>query len=93
MREWKVTSFHSGRRWCSTTWAAASVACPQRSTSIDGVNQRSAKLSPWSMMNAVSARLFSRPIACITSSLSHSSRGQTAAGLPKNTRSVNASTW
>jgi hypothetical protein len=43
--------------------------------------------------NAVSARLFSAPIACITASGSQLCSGHTAAGLPVNSRSAKASTW
>lgn len=44
-------------------------------------------------INAVSERLFSAAIACITSSDSHSVRGHTAAGFPEKSLSVKASTW
>jgi hypothetical protein len=43
------------------------------------------------MKNAVSARLFSIAIACITSSGSHASSGTIAAGFPANGRDANAS--
>ena len=45
------------------------------------------------MKNAVSARLFSAAIDCITLSSSQYSSGQTAAGFPPNNLSLNASTW
>ena len=48
---------------------------------------------PVATKNAVSARLFSAAIACIVASASQVSSGHTAAGLPRNTSVVNASTW
>ena len=44
-------------------------------------------------MNAVSDKLFSDAIACITSSLAGSVSTQTAAGFPEKSSVVNASTW
>jgi hypothetical protein len=43
--------------------------------------------------NAVSERLFSAAIAWSVVSSSHASSGTTAAGLPRNTVLVKASTW
>src|SRR5438309_7548085 len=74
----------------------AIVAWPHISTSAVGVNQRRSKsASPLSLgtVNAVSLRLFSAAIACITASSSHLSSGITAAGLPVSGFSANASTW
>ena len=45
------------------------------------------------MKKAVSARLFSAAMCCINGSDNHVSNGHTAAGLPPNSLSVNASTW
>src|ERR1035437_292987 len=50
-------------------------------------------VSPWSMMKAVSARLFSAAIFCIISSGRGWVNMQTAAGLPPKSFSVKASTW
>ena len=44
-------------------------------------------------INAVSDKLFSDAISCITLSDNQLSRIQTAAGLPENTFLENASTW
>ena len=69
----------------------ANVACPHKSTSTVGVNQRSAYASPSRTKKAVSARLFSAAIACMVASGSQRSSGQTAAGLPLNNSPVKAS--
>ena len=76
-----------------STNADASVAWPHRSTSAVGVNQRRLNASPCGWKNAVSDRLFSAAMSCISASGIGASSGQTAAGLPANGRSVNASTW
>jgi hypothetical protein len=76
--------------------AAARVAWPHIFISTVGVNQRrwkSASLSSTGTVNAVSARLFSAAIACMTASSSQRSSGITAAGLPVSARSAKASTW
>ncbi len=50
-------------------------------------------VAPEGTVNAVSLRLFSAAIACITPSSSQRSSGITAAGLPVSGRSAKASTW
>ena len=72
--------------------AAARVACPHSSTSDMGVNQRIAKGVDPKLTKAVSDRLFSAAIDCIVSAGNASSSRHTAAGLPENNVSVNAST-
>ena len=78
------------------TCAVANVACPHRSTSDPGVNQRSSH-SPATTVDgwqkAVSERFISRATSCIHSSSAGAFRMQTAAGLPLKGRSVKASTW
>ena len=76
----------------SSTKAVASVAWPQSSTSIAGVNQRRFQSLPSATTNAVSLRLFSAAIDCINSVGRKRSSRITAAGLPANTRSAKAST-
>ena len=69
------------------TWAAASVACPHRSTSTVGVNQRSPKRARPARpgtTKAVSERFISAASACIQASSAGASSRQTAAGLPEN---------
>ena len=73
--------------------AAARVACPHSSTSDIGVNQRIAKGIAPKLTKAVSDRLFSAAIDCIVLAGNASSSRHTAAGLPENNVSVNASTW
>src|SRR4051812_24796067 len=77
------------------TWALASVACPQRSTSTVGVNQRKSKAHASSTRrtrNAVSDRFISRATCCIHVSSRLCGRMHTAAGLPLNGTAVKAST-
>src|SRR4051812_34109131 len=97
LRVWKVTLARAGASSLRTTKPEARVAWPQSSTSTVGVNQRrprtSALLPRPTSMNAVSERLFSAAIACITASGSGVSTRQTAAGFPANGRSAKASTW
>ena len=72
------------------------VAWPHSSTSSAGVNQRrsiSASSLSLGTVKAVSLRLFSAAIACISASSSQRSSGITAAGLPVSGRSAKASTW
>lgn len=88
----------------NSTHADASVACPHSGTSRVGVNQRRRKhWHSWNVSlelrkkrNAVSDRLFSSAIDCISSASRPPSRSaltrQTAAGLPPNGMLVNAST-
>jgi len=92
LRVEKTTWVRSGDSSVISTNAVASVACPHRSTSVVGVNHRSANPSPSGTKNAVSDRLFSAAMACIKGSGSHARSGQTAAGFPAKTRFVNAST-
>ena len=78
-----------------STCAVASVACPQRSTSTRGVNQRNGS---WSAASSTTTKAVSeRFISAATASIHASSRGasstHTAAGLPRNGCSVKASTW
>src|SRR5262249_42240045 len=81
-------------RPCSQrTCAEASVACPQRSTSTVGVNQRRFQSEPARSRNAVSARFISAAMPCRHASSRGAESRQTAAGLPAKGRSVNASTW
>src|SRR5262249_30394950 len=77
----------------STRKAEASVAWPQRSISVVGVNHRSAYSPSPPTKNAVSDRLFSAAIACSVASGSQDARGTIAAGFPANTRLAKASTW
>lgn len=80
------------------TWAVARVAWPHMSTSVDGVNQRSAQSaappggSGWA--NAVSERFSSEAICWrrLSSGKPSGPRSRTPAGLPEKGRSVNAST-
>src|SRR6185437_6072102 len=89
----KATLFSSGARRSNSSQALASVAWPQSSTSASGVNQRSRYLPAASFTkNAVSARLFSSAIFCMSPSSSHDSSGTIAAGLPPNGLSEKAST-
>ena len=74
------------------TKAEASVAWPHRSISPPGVNQRRWYPPDSGTTNALSERLFSTAIFRIVPSDSHRSMTQTAAGLPSNTLSANAST-
>jgi len=90
--DWNSTRCNPGCSTLHSTWAAARVAWPHRSTSSVGVNQRMRKPSVSGAKKAVSDRLFSAATACMMASGSQRSNGQTAAGLPPNTRSVNAST-
>lgn len=92
LRVWKQTLSLAGCSRVRTRWPVARVAWPQSSTSATGVNQRRSK-SPSSLgtKKAVSDRLFSAAMACMRSSSSQLSRGQTAAGLPAKTESVKAS--
>mmetsp|Transcript_43274 Transcript_43274/g.136839 ORF Transcript_43274/g.136839 Transcript_43274/m.136839 type:complete len:218 (+) Transcript_43274:424-1077(+) len=86
--------------------AAARVACPQRSTSTDGVNQRSSNVSPRAgspsrpstslapvgHMKAVSDRFWFAATAPIQVASAGASSRQTAAGLPAKATRVNEST-
>ena len=72
--------------------AVARVACPHKSISTLGVNHLRKNLSLSFIKKAVSDKLFSRAIDCITSSGNQSTKGQTAAGFPENNLLVNAST-
>src|SRR5262245_2210531 len=76
-----------------TARAAASVAWPQSGISIFGEKYRmeNTPRGPSRAMKAVSERLNSRAIDSIWSSLRGASTRQTAAGLPRKGRSVNAS--
>ena len=91
---WKRITFAAGTRPVAhRTWADASVACPHSSTSTVGVNQRrSQSPSGRGRMKAVSAWFISLAAACIQAARGPASGRQTAAGLPANGRSVNAST-
>src|SRR5215475_2648923 len=77
-----------------SAWVVARVACPQRSLSTAGVNQRSAQ-SPSAIgrANAVSEACTSAATCRIhvSSGQAAPSSRQTPAGLPANGRSVNAS--
>ncbi len=79
-----------------STCAVARVAWPHMSTSVAGVNQRSAQsASPpggSGCANAVSAWLTSRATCCIQPSSGKSRSSTTPAGLPANGRSLKAST-
>ena len=66
------------------------MACPHKSISHDGANHLMKNFPESSFINAVSDRLFSCAIFCIKS-LSFISENITAAGLPENNLSVNAS--
>jgi len=67
-------------------------ACPQKSTSWVGLNQRKSDEAAPTIKNAVSDRLFSAAICCSNSSGNHAFRKTTAAGLPAKVRLANAST-
>ena len=71
--------------------ALARVAWPQSSTSTAGVNQRRPNASPMGCRKAVSDRFISRATSCIHSGWAGPSSRHTAAGLPRNGRSVNES--
>src|SRR2546426_8994278 len=76
-------------------WKPAIVACPQRGTSVVGVNhriRRSASGLVGGRMNAVSERFISLAIPCISRSLKLPPSGTTPAGLPVCGVVVNAST-
>ena len=77
-----------------STWALAKVAWPQRGTSATGVNQRSRRTPSESgrCTKAVSDRFISWAIRSRPSSETLSASKHTAAGLPPNGLSVNAST-
>ena len=77
---------------CTSTWAAAQVACPQRVTSTCGVNHRISQPSFIRERNAVSERFISRATSCIHASVTGWSVIQTPAGLPAKGREVYAST-
>src|SRR3990167_6295660 len=83
---------------CNRTAAVARVACPHRSISTFGVNHRSrrwpggAPSVPTGQTKAVSDRANSAAIACNVASCSDRCNKHTAAGLPRNGRSVKAST-
>src|SRR5690606_21571088 len=83
-------------RWLPpSTCAAARVACPHRSTSVVGVNQRSGLGSvPATEVStkAVSECLSSAATDCIHSGSAGASSSTTPAGLPWNGASVKAST-
>lgn len=87
---WRSTTWPpSTRPFSNSTWAAASVACPHRSTSVPGVNHLSEKDPSFrAEMNAVSLSAFSAASACIHDdggkAPSPSSNTTTAAGLPVN---------
>ena len=83
----------SGSTKLASTQAVPRVAWPHRSISPPGVNQRSRQRPFSRTVKAVSERLFSIAMDCISSSGSHSSMTHTAAGLPSKTRSAKASTW
>ena len=80
--------------WARRAWAAASVACPHRSISTRGENQRSPNVPGASVgvTNAVSAMPNSVARDCMVETGRGSSRRQTPAGFPENGRSVKAST-
>mmetsp|Transcript_24177 Transcript_24177/g.75973 ORF Transcript_24177/g.75973 Transcript_24177/m.75973 type:complete len:247 (-) Transcript_24177:1011-1751(-) len=90
---WAGSTNPPAMRWC----AAARVACPQRSTSTVGVNQRRLYTAPpapaTGARKAVSERFISRATSLIHSSSGYPSlRRTTAAGLPPNALSEKAST-
>ncbi len=93
LRVENTTRFRSGVSSVIKTNALAKVACPHRSTSVVGVNQRNANPSASGTKKAVSDRLFSAAIFCISGAGSHAPSGQTAAGFPPNGWFVKASTW
>ena len=81
------------RRSPPSTCAEASVACPHRSTSVAGVNQRrSWSPSGRGTRNAVSAKLSSAATDCIHASVVAPVSTHTPAGFPLNGVSVNEST-
>ena len=88
----KATSVRVGSSAVMMTNADASVAWPHSSTSTVGVNQRKLNASPCAWKNAVSERLFSAAMSCMSASGMSPSSGHTAAGLPAKGRFVKAST-
>ena len=72
--------------------ALASVAWPHKSTSTMGENHRIKNGIDATSTNAVSDRLFSEAMDCIVAASRHSVTVTTAAGLPWNSSSANAST-
>ena len=92
LRVWKRTGHVVWFRSVST-WADANVACPQRSISTSGVNQRKSKLpSARGTIKAVVLCLFSPAILCMLLSGRNAESMHTPAGLPANSSPVNAST-
>ena len=87
----EILSSQSTRPTSQSANAVAKVACPHRSTSATGVNQRSPYPSPLGQVNAVSERFISAAICCIQSAGGSTSGRQTAAGLPVNGSSAKAS--
>src|SRR5713101_1241091 len=82
LQVWKRTGQASCPRRASTK-ADARVACPQRSSSTSGVNQRKSKSpSGRGTTKAVSLCLFSAAIFCIVLSARKAARMHTPAGLP-----------
>ena len=73
------------------TKAAAKVAWPHNFTSLFGVNHLILNSLEDLQKNAVSDKLFSCAIDCITSFDNHWFKGITAAGLPSNIFPANAS--
>ena len=72
LRVWKRAVSPPGKRPLShSTCALASVACPHRSTSTVGVNQRRPKPSGRGSRNAVSARFISVATLCILGNISY----------------------
>src|SRR5439155_7572301 len=89
----KTTSSSWGLTKRNKTKAAARVACPQRFSSQAGENQRNAYPVGEGTRNVVAGRLFSVATLRRRASSNQKSKKQTAAGLPRKARSVNASTW
>ena len=73
--------------------AAASVPCPQISSSVVGVNQRRRRDRPSPATKAVAGIRNSAATDCIHAVSGISRAMQTAAGLPWNGSRVNVSTW
>ena len=74
------------------TWALARVACPQRPTSLLGLNHLRLKPSSRLIKKAVSDKFISPATLCIHASSFGKGSMHTAAGLPENILSVKAST-
>ena len=89
----KAIAWSRGTRPVSqSTNAAASVACPQSSTSFTGVNHRRFQLAPSGKRNAVSECFSSAATCCIHAASAGPSGIQTPAVFPRNGELVKAST-